>query len=302
MRLSVIDAVSPSYFIATAAVELGFFKDEGVDIEFVPPPANPSQALRDGDIDFLGASPYMGLTAFPGWRDAKLLCALSHYTYWVLAIRADLPGDRGDIAALKGLRISAGRGPGQALGKLLEDAGIDAKRDNVQIIETERSPDGNWARDGIRAIESGKADGFWGNALRSELGVDEGVAKVLLDIRRGDGPAIARSYTFPALMTTSRVVETHPDAAAGTVRAIVKTQHAIRADPTLAMQAAARLFPPREAELNARILARDSEFFDPTITAEMVEGASRFAQRMGVLDGDVSFEEVVALQYRDLWA
>ena len=61
MRLSVTDVVSPSYFIATAAVELGYFKAEGLDVEFVPPPANPSQALRDGEIDLFGASPYMGL-------------------------------------------------------------------------------------------------------------------------------------------------------------------------------------------------------------------------------------------------
>src|SRR5262245_42539696 len=35
MRLTVADAISPSYFVAIAAVQLGFFKDEGVDMEFV---------------------------------------------------------------------------------------------------------------------------------------------------------------------------------------------------------------------------------------------------------------------------
>ena len=34
-RMMVADYDSPSYFVATAAVKLGFFKKEGVDVEFV---------------------------------------------------------------------------------------------------------------------------------------------------------------------------------------------------------------------------------------------------------------------------
>jgi len=40
VRVTVADVVSPSYFVATAAVELGFFKQEGLDAEFVFPPAD----------------------------------------------------------------------------------------------------------------------------------------------------------------------------------------------------------------------------------------------------------------------
>ena len=31
MRLTVADAISPSYFVAIAAIQLGFFREEGVD-------------------------------------------------------------------------------------------------------------------------------------------------------------------------------------------------------------------------------------------------------------------------------
>jgi len=84
MRLTVADAISPSYFVAVAAVQLGFFQQEGVDMEFVFAPPNPSQALKDGAIDFFGGSPYTGLRTFPGGRGGVLLCALSHYNYWFL--------------------------------------------------------------------------------------------------------------------------------------------------------------------------------------------------------------------------
>ena len=301
MRVTVSDVVSPSYFVATAAVELGYFKDEGLDAEFVQTPAEASQALYDGEIDFVGGSAYTGLRSFPGWQGGKLLCALSHYTYWFLAIRTDIPAQQGDLNAVKGLRISASRGPGQALRKVLEDGGIDLERDGVQIVDTGHAPDGNWAWDGIRAIESGQAEAYWGNGMRADLGVQRGVAKLLLDIRRGDGPDIARSYTFPALVTTDRLIETQPEAAAGAVRAIVKTQKALRSDPSLATQAARRLFPSTETELIAGQIARDTAFYNPMITEEMVNGASQFAQRVGMLDRSVSFENVVALQYRELW-
>jgi len=47
VRATVSDVVSPSYFLVPAAVELGFFREEGLDVEFVHPPEDASAALRD---------------------------------------------------------------------------------------------------------------------------------------------------------------------------------------------------------------------------------------------------------------
>ena len=301
MRITVADAISPSYFVAIAAVQLGFFKEEGVEMEFVFPPADPSQALRDGGVDFYGGSPYTGLHRFPGWRGGAVLCALSHYTYWFLAVRSDLTCERGDVRAVKGLRLSASVLPGLTLKRLLEEAGIDFQRDNVRLVASPRRLSQNWAWDGVDAIEQGVADGYWGNGLRADLGVKRGIATILLDVRRGDGPPAARTWTFPALITTERLVQEQPDIAAAAVRAIVKTQRALRAAPQLAAQAAQRLFPAEEASLIAFEVARDVEFYDATVTEEMIAHASRFAREMGVLEGEVRYGELVATQFAPLW-
>ncbi|MGH7391831.1 MAG: ABC transporter substrate-binding protein [Candidatus Rokuibacteriota bacterium] len=301
MRITVADAISPSYFVAIAAVQLGFFKEAGVDMEFVFPPADPSRALREGVVDFYGGSPYTGLHAFPGWRGGAVLCALSHYTYWFLAIRADLKCERGNVSAVKGLRLSASVLPGLTMKRLLEEAGIDFQRDNVRIVASPRRTSQNWAWDGVDAIEQGVADGYWGNGLRADLGVKRGIAKILLDVRRGDGPPAARHWTFPALVTTERLLKEHPDIAAGAVRAIVNTQRALRAEPQLAARAAQRLFPAEEASLIAFEVTRDLPFYDATITEEMVAQASQFAREMGVLEGDVRYGELVATQFAPLW-
>ena len=301
MRLTVADAISPSYFVAIAAVQLGFFREEGVDMEFVFTPPSPSQALNDGAIDFYGGSPFTGLRAFPGWRGGKLLCALSHYTYWFLAIRSDIPCERGDVNAVKGLRLSAAIEPGLTMKRLLEEAGIDLARDNVRIVPTPPRTSPNLAWDGVDAIEQGIADGYWGNGLRADLGVKRGIAKILLDVRRGDGPPAARHWTFPALVTTERLVKEHLEVAAAAVRAIVKTLRALRANPQLAVQAAQRLFPAEEASLIAYEVARDAPFYDPTITEEMVANISRFAREIGVLEGEVRYDQVVATELAPLW-
>jgi NitT/TauT family transport system substrate-binding protein len=302
MKVTVSDVVSPSYFVATAAVELGFFKGEGVDAEFVHPALDVSQALRDGALDFVGASPYLSLSAFPGWRGGKILCALSHYTYWFIAVRADLHAKRGDINALKGLRISAAPKVGLTLKRLLEEAGINMERDNVRIVPPPpHDRTGSWARQGAQAIDEGLADGFWGNGMRVAYAERKGVATPLLDIRRGDGPPAARMYTFPALVTSERLIAEHPEEAAGAVRAIVKTQQALKADPSLATQAARRLFPPEELEMISELIARDAPFYDPTVTEEMIAKTAQFAQEISMLSGPVSYERAVATQFRDLW-
>src|SRR5947209_17585007 len=86
MRLTVADAISPSYFVAIAAVELGFFQQEGIEMEFVFSPPDPSHPMTDGSIGLLGGSPYTSLRAFPGWPGGALLCALTHRNYWLLAV------------------------------------------------------------------------------------------------------------------------------------------------------------------------------------------------------------------------
>jgi ABC-type nitrate/sulfonate/bicarbonate transport system substrate-binding protein len=303
VRVTVADVVSPSYFVATAAVELGFFKQEGLDAEFVFPPADRPQALQDGRIDFQGTSAYSGPVAFPQWQTGKLLCALSQYSYWFLCVRADLHATKGDLNAIKGLRISATRQPSLLLKRMLLDAGIDFERDNVRIVgpPSSHDPVGNLARIGAQSIEEGIADAFWGNAMRAEYAAQRGIATVLVDVRRGDGPPSARHYTFPAFMAPNRVIEKEPEAVAAAIRAVVQTQKALRTDPALSIKVAQRLFPAEEAELIPTLIARDAEFYQATITQEAVDGVNGFSRDMGLLAGNYAFDQVVATEFSHLW-
>ena len=305
LRLIVADLDSPSYFVATAAVELGFFKEEGIDIvvERAYGALNGPERLRAGEVHFLGGPAYMATRAYPGWQGVKLLAALAQYSYWFLAVRADLPVKRGDLNALKGLRISSSTAfPETGLRHMLREAGIDLVRDNVSIVPLPVTPDEHLkARVGVMALNQNIADAYWGNGMRLAVGEKLGVAKLHLDLRRGDGPPGARRYNFAALTTTERLIEEQPEIAAGAVRAIVKAQAALKADPSRATAIAERLFPAEEVPLIAGLIERDAPYYDAAISPEAVDGLNKFAQATGLIAEPVAFDRLVATQFRSLW-
>jgi ABC-type nitrate/sulfonate/bicarbonate transport system substrate-binding protein len=304
LRIAAVDLVSNTCFPALAADELGFFKAEGLDARIeLAAMLGATKALRAGDADsMIAGSVHDVLTEFPDWKAVKIAVALSQGTPWLLTVRADLPARRGDIHALRGLRITAAEGPDLALKKLLSNAGLDPARD-LKIIKLPgaASRDVSFGVFAARALEAGQVDGFWANAMGAETAVSRGVGKVLIDVRRGDDPGEVRYFTFAAMATTDQFIEREPDAVAAAVRAIVKAQKALRADPALAREVGKKKFPPDAAELIANVVARDVEFYDPVISEEAIAKMNSFAQSVGHLSGPVSYDQVVAVRYRNLW-
>ncbi|MFQ6027830.1 MAG: ABC transporter substrate-binding protein [Dehalococcoidia bacterium] len=306
MRIAVPDLISNSYFPAVAAVELGFFRAEGLDadLELLFPVTQTMAALREGELDFVAGSAHATLSAFPNWQGAKLIAALAQKTYWLLILRSDLNAERGDVQAVKGLRIGAAPGPDSTLLRLLAEAGIDLARDQVQVgpVPGALGAGVSFGVQAARSLEEGTIDGFWANAMGSELAVRRGIGQVVLDVRRGLGPEASQYYTFPALVTTDEKIEREPEAVAAAARAIVKVQQALRADPSRATEVGQRLFPETEAGLIAELVERDLPYYDPGISVEAVDGMNRFAQDIGLLSAPVSYDQVVATQFSHLWS
>ena len=305
MRIAVPDLVSNSYFPAVAAAELGFFAAEGLEAELqlIFPVTRTMEALRDNSLDFVAGAAHATLTAFPEWRGAKLIAALAQKTYWLLILRSDLGAERGDVQAVKGLRIGAAPGPDAALRQLLVEAGIDPKRDQVNIapVPGATGPGVSFGVHAAQSLEEGTIDGFWANGMGSELAVRSGVGTVILDVRRGIGPLASQYYTFPALVTTEAKIAQDPESVAGAVRAIVKTQKALQRDHSLATTVGERLFPSTEAGLIAELVERDLPYYDPAISAEVVTRINQFARDIGLLSGPIRYDQVVANQFRDEW-
>ncbi len=304
MRIAVPDLVSNSYFPAVAAVELGFFEAQGLDVELemVFPVGRAMEALRDGSVDFVAGPAHATLSAFPGWQGAKLLAALSQHTFWVLVLRSSLGVQPGDVAAVKGLRIGAAPGPDAALRRLLAEAGVDPEQDvALAPVPGSGEPGVSFGVHAAQALEEGLIDGFWANAMGAEVAVRSGIGSVVLDPRRGIAPPAARDYTFAALVATDRLIEETPDTAEGAVRAVVEAQRTLRADPSRAVEVGQRLFPPDEAALIEDLVRRDAPYYTAGISPDSVASLNEFCRNNGRLSGDVGYEQVVASRFADLW-
>jgi NitT/TauT family transport system substrate-binding protein len=305
MKLAVPDLISNSYFPAVAAVELGFFREEGLDVslELIFPVDKAHEALRRGAIDFVGGSAHSALAAFPEWQGVKLLCAQAQGMYWFLVMRADLGATRGAISVVRGRCIGAAPWVEMGLRRLLIEAGIDLERDRVTIAPVPGTSGAsvNFGLTAAKALEDGKIDGFWANGMGAEVAVRRGIGTVVLDVRRGDGPKPCFNYTMASLAATDQLIERSSDVAAAAIRAVVKTQAALREDPERAAQVGRRLFPAFEASLIAELIRRDVPYYDAAISPDFVAGMNQFAHDLGILKGEVSYEQVVGTQFADLW-
>jgi ABC-type nitrate/sulfonate/bicarbonate transport system substrate-binding protein len=300
MKLAIPDLISNSYFPAVAAVELGFFRAEGLDVELemVFPVDAAYKALAGGAIDFVGGSAHAALSAFPEWHGVKLLCAQAQGMYWFLVMHADFGARQGDLEVVKGRRIGAAPWVEMGLRGLLTAAGIDAERDQVNIgpVPGSRGAGMSFGVTAAQRLEERAIDGFWANGMGAEVAVRRGVGTIVLDVRRGDGPQSAFDFTFSALATTDALVTRSPGVATAAVRAIAATQRALTECPDKATEVGQRLFPPYEAGLVAELIRRDVPYYDPSIKPRTVESMNSFARSMGILHGEVPFEDVVASQ------
>ena len=305
MKLAIPDMISNSYFPAIAAIELGLFKREGLDVELelIYPVDKSYAALREGTVDFVGGSAHSALSAFPRWQGAKLLCAQGQGMYWFLVMHSDLGGKRGDVEVVKGRRIGAAPWVDFGLRRLLIEAGIDLERDKVTIAPVPGAQGAgiNFGVTAARALEERKIDGFWANGMGTEVAVRRGAGTVVMDVRRGDGPKPCFNYTMASIATTDQLINRSPDVAAAAVRAIVNTHAALKTDPARATEVGRKLFPPSEAELIAELIRRDLPYYDASVSRPFVAGMNQFSRDVGILTGDVAYEDIVATQFAQLW-
>lgn len=302
LTFGIPDLISPSYFPLVAAADLGCFAAEGleVSVDLVAPVDHAVEVMRDGDLDFVGGCAHSAPHAFADWKGAKIVGALSQNTYWFLVVRPDAGVSASDLSGLSGMSIGAAPLVDLSFIRLLRELGIED-------VEVKPVPgaflggDKNFGLAAAKALEAGLVDGFWANGMGAEVAVRAGTGTMVLDARRGQGPAGSEHYTFPALMTTDTLIAENPDVVAAVVRGLVAAQQRLAADPSLATEVGRARFPANEASLIAELVARDAPFYQAAVAPERVADLSQFQLDVGLTNGQVDYGDVVATRFAPLW-
>ena len=103
------------------------------------------------------------------------------------------------------------------------------------------------------------------------------------------------------LAVADRLIERSPETAAAAIRAIVKTQAALKDDLSRATEVGRKLFPPDEAGLIAELIRRDLPFYVSSISPGFVTVMNQFAGDIGILQGRIPYEKVIATRFAGLW-
>ena len=307
MKLAVPDMISPSYFPAIAAAELGFFREEGIDVEveLIFPVDKAYMALRDGAVDFVGGSAHSALAAFPQWQGVKLLCAQAQGMYWFLVMRS---GSRRRARRYRGRERPQHRRRAVGRDGAAPPAHRSRHRSRPRQVKIAPVPGAlaagvNFGVTAAKALEDGKIDGFWANGMGAEVAVRRGIGTVVLDVRRGDGPKPCFNYTMASIAATDRLIarpagcgrgggardREDPRSAQGGRRP--RDRGRPQAVSARRGRADRRVDPPRPAVLRR-----------PRSRPEFVAGMNAFARDLGLLKGEVPYEQVVATQFAALAA
>ncbi len=303
VRIVVPDLISPSYFPALAAVELGCLERMGVraELSLLFPVTDAVEALRAGEVDVVAGAAHTLFHGSGDELDVCLLGALSHRTYWFLVLAPGLGMESwDDLSSAEGLRIAAAPGPDAALRHALDLAELGP--DAVELVPVPSIPElgPSFGVQAARALERGEVDGFWANGMGAELAVREGIGRVVVDARRSLQPPGLSRYTFAALM--GRRADEQDERVLATVAALVEAHEMLRGDPHgAASQVAGALFPPLEASLAGGLVERDAPFYEVAIEPSEVSDLSSFARAMGFTTVEGSFDDVVSRAARPLW-
>lgn len=300
LKLVVPDLISNSYFPAIAAIDLGFFEEEGlnVELELLFPVNKSYEALRDGSIAFVAGSAHSALAAFPNWQGVKLVCAQGQGMYWYLVMDTALGAQRLNLDCVKGKTIGAAPWVEMGLRRMLIEAGYDLERDDITIMPVPGAgggePSVNFGLMAAEALKAGKIDGFWANGVGTQVAVNAGVGEIIMDVRRREGPPKAYNFTLASIATSDAVLAANPGLAEATVKAMNKTHAALIADPQLAQRVADKRFPPEQAALIVPLIERDLPAYTTGISKEFVEGMNAFCRDLGLLTAPVGYADMVA--------
>jgi ABC-type nitrate/sulfonate/bicarbonate transport system substrate-binding protein len=292
------------YFTPYVGVAKGFFAKHGLDAQLVyfRSGAETTTAVVSGSTEFGAlATEHVAQVREQGLKLKAIVANLADSPF-TLIVRKEVPlpsaarGYPDVLKDLKGLKLGmTGRGASTdfTLRFLLKQAGLDPDRDTALI-----------ATGGTATMIAALAKGDIQGCLASEpiqaqtiQGLQ--IAKAVIDLRKGEGPAIVREYAYNSMVTREDYLAAHPDVARRMVQAVLDT-HRFMMDPKNfdeVLRVAEKSFEGVEPRLLRRILEESLKGYRPVITRQAVANIGSLLQFAGLIKQAPVYEDIVDTRF-----
>ena len=300
MKLAIPDLFSSAYFPVVAAKELGSFQAESIDIRLIPCSSSEQafQALKNREVDFVGASAHSAPIVFPDWEEVRLLCALQQGMHLGLILSSRVAAKQGDLKLALGQRIGVAKCDAVTLQKTLSQNGVDPRSISAVVIEGSDSESFNTVA--IRELAEGRVDGLWADSAVARVAQSQKIGSIVFDVHRGHGARECFNYTFPTLATSERFTRSSSGALGSVVRAIVRAQKSLKSDPRVSLAVAQKVSPQWAAQISDAV-KWDSLFYDASLSRKLIAGFAKFAFDQEIATVEAPYERIVAVQVSPQW-
>jgi NitT/TauT family transport system substrate-binding protein len=303
VKISVLRAAFV-YFTPYVAEAKGFFARHGLDAQLVyfRSGAETTTAVVSGSCEFGAlATEHVTQVRDQGLR-VKAIVANMADSPFTLIVRKEVPlpnagkGYPDVIRDLKSLKLgitARGASTDFTLRFLLKDAGLDPDKD-VTIIAT------GGVSTTVAALAKGDIQGFLGfEPIQSQAIYGLGVAKPVIDIRKGEGPKLLHDYAYNSMVAKEDYLEANPETARRMVAAVLDT-HRFLADPKNfdeTLKIAEKYFEGIDPKILRQTLQDSLKAYRPVITRQAVANIGEMLRFAGLIKRAPPFEEIVDTRY-----
>ena len=303
VKISVLRAAFV-YFAPYVAEGKGFFAKHGLDASLIyfRSGAETTTAVVSGSVEFGAlATEHVTQVRDKGLKVKAIVANLTDSPFTVI-VRKEVPlpsagqGYPNVVRDLKGLKLGiTGRGASTdfTLRYLLKEAGLDPDKD-VTIVAT------GGLDTSLAALVKGDIQGYIAfEPMQSQVIHGLGIAKPVLDIRKGEGPKLLHDYAYNSMVAREDYLEANPETARRLVAAIVDT-HRFLADPKNfdeTVKIAEKYFQGIDPKLLRQILQDSIKAYRPVITRPAVANIGEMLKFAGLIRQTPAFEEIVDTRY-----
>lgn len=291
-----------AYAPLLVAKELGYFDQEGLDVEIVKAQSGNAAiaAMLSGSADLAGTNYINPLALAIQGKSVKSVVGMEMASVYAFVVKPDMkiPPDnvKALVNALKGKRIgvaSLGSGADLVATGILSEHGGGANG----VIKVAVGTGGT----AVAAMRAGGVDAAVVFEPDLTQIVKAGVGKVALDLRNTKSESSYGRLPATTIQATTEWINKNPAVAASVVRAVTRANKTLQSDGASSMKALLSIFPGTDPADMKSMYEGERASFRSDMPKDQFDAAQAVYLKQGTISKAVGYDDVIATQFASLW-